>query len=51
MSTTSPPAGTGTEFSSVADLQRALAGVDYLADEGLAMAAFLALRMGRPLLL
>jgi MoxR-like ATPase len=28
-----------------------LAGVDYLADDGLAMAAFLALRMGRPLLL
>jgi MoxR-like ATPase len=51
MTRTPPPAGTGTEFSSVTDLQRALVGVDYLADEGLAMAAFLALRMGRPLLL
>ncbi|MGZ4508115.1 MAG: AAA family ATPase [Blastococcus sp.] len=51
MTRTPPPAGTGTEFSSVADLQRALAGVDYLADKGLAMAVFLALRMGRPLLL
>ncbi|MCW2580331.1 MAG: coxD1 [Blastococcus sp.] len=51
MTRTSPPAGPGTEFSSVTDLQRALAGVDYLADDGLAMATFLALRMGRPLLL
>jgi MoxR-like ATPase len=51
MTRTPPPAGPGTEFSSVTDLQRALAGVDYLADDGLAMATFLALRMGRPLLL
>jgi MoxR-like ATPase len=50
--TGSPPAaGSDIEFGSVADLRRGLAGVDYLADEGLAMAAFLALRMGRPLLL
>jgi MoxR-like ATPase len=43
-----PPDG---GFSTVADLKQALAGVDYLADDGLAMATFLALRMGRPLLL
>jgi MoxR-like ATPase len=51
MTGTPPALGTDNEFGSVADLQRGLAGVDYLADEGLAMAAFLALRMGRPLLL
>jgi MoxR-like ATPase len=47
----SSPAGPDAGLSTVADLKRALAEVDYLADDGLAMAAFLALRMGRPLLL
>ncbi|SFK77443.1 AAA family ATPase [Geodermatophilus ruber] len=51
MTRTPPAPGADGQFGSVPDLQRALAGVDYLADEGLAMAAFLALRMGRPLLL
>ena len=37
--------------SSVGDLTAALETVDYLADPSLSMAAFLALRMGRPLLL
>jgi MoxR-like ATPase len=49
--TGTPPALGSDAFGSVADLRRGLAGVDYLADDGLAMAAFLALRMGRPLLL
>jgi MoxR-like ATPase len=35
----------------VADVARALAAHDYVADEGLATAIFLALRLGRPLLL
>jgi len=48
---TSSSAAPDAGFSTVADLKRALAEVDYLADDGLAMAAFLALRMGRPLLL
>jgi MoxR-like ATPase len=34
-----------------ADLARALSGTGYLADEGLATAGFLAIRLGRPLLL
>jgi MoxR-like ATPase len=51
MTATSSSAEPDAGFSTVADLKRALAGVDYLADDGLAMAAFLALRMGRPLLL
>jgi MoxR-like ATPase len=51
MTTSSPSAEATSGFSTVADLKQALAGVDYLADDGLAMAAFLALRMGRPLLL
>jgi MoxR-like ATPase len=51
MSTTSPSSEPAAGFSTVADLQRGLASVDYLADDSLAMAAFLALRMGRPLLL
>ncbi|HEV7728482.1 MAG TPA: MoxR family ATPase [Modestobacter sp.] len=51
MTTSSPSTEATSGFSTVADLKQALAGVDYLADDGLAMAAFLALRMGRPLLL
>jgi MoxR-like ATPase len=51
MTSTSPSGDAVPGFSTVADLKQALAGVDYLADDGLAMAAFLALRMGRPLLL
>jgi MoxR-like ATPase len=51
MITSSPSTEATSGFSTVADLKQALAGVDYLADDGLAMAAFLALRMGRPLLL
>lgn len=39
------------EFSSVEDLETALAESSYLADRGLAVTAFLALRLGRPLLL
>jgi MoxR-like ATPase len=49
--TGTPPALGSDAVGSVADLRRGLAGVDYLADDGLSMAAFLALRMGRPLLL
>jgi MoxR-like ATPase len=51
MTTSSPSTEATSGFSTVAGLKQALAGVDYLADDGLAMAAFLALRMGRPLLL
>jgi MoxR-like ATPase len=51
VTTISPSGDAATTFDTVADLKRALAGVDYLADDGLAMATFLALRMGRPLLL
>jgi MoxR-like ATPase len=51
VTTISPSGEPATTFSTVADLKRALVGVDYLADDGLAMATFLALRMGRPLLL
>jgi MoxR-like ATPase len=51
MTAISSPAPPDAGLSTVADLKRALAEVDYLADDGLAMAAFLALRMGRPLLL
>ena len=36
---------------SIDELQQRLAGADYIASRGLATAAFLALRMGRPLLL
>jgi MoxR-like ATPase len=39
------------ELHDVADVVTALADHDYLADEGLATAIFLALRLGRPLLL
>jgi MoxR-like ATPase len=38
-------------FSGPEDVRRRLDGVDYLVDDGLAMALFLALRLGRPLLL
>jgi MoxR-like ATPase len=38
-------------FGSVEDVERALAGESYLPDRGLATAIFLALAMGRPLLL
>jgi len=38
-------------ISSPADLQAALRGAQYLADDGLATAAYLALAMGKPLLL
>ena len=38
-------------FQSVAEVERALAGADYLPDRGLATAVFLALPMRRPLLL
>lgn len=38
-------------LSSPADLQRALQGAQYLADDGLATAAYLALALGKPLLL
>ena len=37
------------EARSADDVRRALAEQDYLADQGLATAVFLALRMGRPL--
>ena len=37
--------------ASVAEMKSALAGGGYLADEALATAAFLAVRLGRPLLL
>jgi MoxR-like ATPase len=40
-----------TTPASPAELSRALAATGYLADEGLAMAGFLALRLGRPLFL
>ena len=40
-----------TRFSSPDELAAALDAVDYLADEGVATAAFLALRLGRPLFL
>lgn len=55
--TQTPPPGPdhnrvhGSMPSSVGDLTAALETVDYLADPSLSMAAFLALRMGRPLLL
>jgi MoxR-like ATPase len=39
------------ELTSVASVREALDGVDYLADEGLATAVLLALRMARPLFL
>jgi MoxR-like ATPase len=38
-------------FTSVSDVERALGGEDYLTGRGLATAVFLAVRMGRPLLL
>jgi MoxR-like ATPase len=38
-------------ISNPADLQRALTGAQYLADDGLATAAYLALALGKPLLL
>lgn len=38
-------------IDSPADVRSALDGVDYLVDDGLAMAVFLALRLGKPLLL
>jgi MoxR-like ATPase len=38
-------------FADAADVQSRLDGVDYLVDEGLATAVFLALALGRPLLL
>ena len=38
-------------ISSPTDLQRALVGAQYLADDGLATAAYLALALGKPLLL
>jgi MoxR-like ATPase len=38
-------------IESPADVRSALDGVDYLVDDGLAMAVFLALRLGKPLLL
>ncbi|MFY9351097.1 MAG: MoxR family ATPase [Sphingobium sp.] len=38
-------------FAAPGAVAEALDGIDYLADEGLATAAFLALRMGKPLLL
>ena len=38
-------------FADVDEVARALARHDYLADRGLASAVFLAVRMGRPLLL
>jgi MoxR-like ATPase len=38
-------------FQSVAEVERALAGENYLTGRGLATAVFLAVRMGRPLLL
>jgi MoxR-like ATPase len=38
-------------FESVEELEQALRGENYLADHGLAVAIFLALRMRRPLLL
>ncbi len=41
----------GTEFASPEELATALDGVDYLADAGVSTAAFLALRLGRPLFL
>ncbi len=40
-----------TQFANPEELARALDGVDYLADPGIATAAFLALRLGRPLFL
>jgi MoxR-like ATPase len=40
-----------TEFTDPKDVADALAGVGYLPDEGIATAAFLAIRMGRPLFL
>lgn len=39
------------EPATVAELQSLLRGVDYLAERGLATAAFIALQMGRPILL
>jgi hypothetical protein len=39
------------EFATVEEVERMLGDVDYLADRGLATAVFLAVRMGRPLLL
>ena len=42
--------GAVTAFASIAELQKALAGERYLADEGLATVVFLALRLRRPLL-
>ena len=41
----------GAAYSSPDDLAAALDGVDYLADPGVATAAFLALQLGRPLFL
>jgi MoxR-like ATPase len=38
-------------FETVEELEQALLGEDYLADHGLSVAIFLALRLGRPLLL
>ena len=38
-------------ISNPADLQQALTGAQYLADDGLATAAYLALALGKPLLL
>jgi MoxR-like ATPase len=50
MPPTGTPAGPGT-FADPAGLAEALAGTGYLADEALATAGFLAVRMHRPLLL
>ncbi len=44
---TAPPVG----GASVADLQRRLADQHYVADYGLAVSVFLAIRLGRPLFL
>jgi MoxR-like ATPase len=45
------PSGVPALFDGPDDARRRLDAVDYLADDGLAMALFLALRLGRPLLL
>lgn len=46
---TDPTTGPGS--GSLGDLRRSLDAVDYLVDEGLSMALFLAMRLGQPLLL
>jgi MoxR-like ATPase len=45
------PSARGVEVADVAEVSDALAAHQYVADEGLATAIFLALRLGRPLLL